>query len=560
MKNQLIAVLLICISFTLQAQSYDSTFLVEKIDSLIAKLPSSAPGGAIAVVSSQKIIYEKSFGMMNLEYQLPNTKHTLFNIASVSKHFTAYCILLLEKEGKINLDDDIRSYLPSLPKYSHKISIRHLIHHTSGIASSDNLRLFAGLSLEAPWDAQDEMNIISRYDQLNYRPNDESFYSNSGYFLLAKIIEKVSGQSFCDYITEKLFLPLGMNETIVYDSPGKIIMGKAAGYKQMQQSFVRMNTEGESVYGSTNIYTSINDLVIWAKYLLNPTEDHKQMVSRLFVPSHVTNKGYILNYTYGLNIENYKGMKMADHSGYAMGFRSRLIIFPENDVAIIAMCNNESIDPEVLTTTVADWHFNINFVSETKTQRKEVKIPAKVLNKYTGVYKMTDGRELSFEIKNDTFLVNLPGEEKHIMCAESETDFYVKEFDAECRFQIGNNGECYEMVWRQQNKKPRGLKVGESISTSVLQKYEGNYFNDPLDITYPVKLKNNRLYMVIPKSFEIFFGIDKEVQLEYLGKDKFLTHMFGIVQFTRNSNHEIIGFRIVDFGRVKNIQFKKKVS
>lgn len=563
MRLYLIPIFILCINLAMCAQPKDTAYIYQRLDSLISQsLQANKPGGAVAVVSGDKVLYQKTFGMMSMEYQLPNTEHSLFNVASVSKHFTAFCILLLEKEGKLKLDDDIRIYLPELPDYKHKVTISQLIHHTSGIPSSDNLRLFAGVPFEAPWDADDEMDIISRYHQLNYIPNSEGNYSNSGYFLLAKIIESISGQTFNDFITKNVFQPLGMNESFVYDSPGKVIPGKATGYKKVDNAYIRMNTDGESVYGSTNLYTSVKDMTIWMQNILNPKVGDAEMIGKLFSPDHALNNGYITNYTYGLNVRRYKGIQTADHSGYAMGFRSQIIFFPKNNLAIISMSNNESIDNWALATNVADWFLNDHFVPEKKSERKEIKLPGNVLQNYAGIYKMTNGMQLSFEVNNDTFMVSMPGQPKYIMRAESETEFYVDEFNARCSFELGSNGECQELIWNQNNRQPKGMKVGDSgiVTSADLQRYTGNYFNEPLDVTYPVVLKKNTLVMVIPKTFKTFYGVDREINLEYFGKDRFLTQTLGVVQFTRDRNGNVNGFKIVDFGRVKNISFSRKRS
>lgn len=561
MKTVIVSFLFAVSGLLVSAQQQpDSAWLIQNIDSLISQsLPPKAPGGAIAIVTGDKVLYQKSFGMMSMEYQLPNTNHTLFNLASVSKHFTAFCILLLEKEGKLNLNDDIRTYLPDLPDYKCKVTINELVHHTSGIASSDNLKLFAGIPFESPWDADDEMELISRYNQLNYKPNSEGNYSNSGYFLLARIIEKVSGMSFGEYLKLNLFQPLNMNESVVYDTPGKIIVGKATGYKKVESNYIRMNTEGESVYGSTNLYSSLSDMITWTQNLLNPKVGDRELVAKLYKPDFALSNGDIMNYTFGFNIRNYKGAKIADHAGYAMGFRSQLMIFPEQNMAIITMSNNESIDSWNLITKVADLYLDDHLIPEKKTARKEIKLPGHILNNYAGSYKMTNGMELNFEVNNDTFLLVMPGKPKYILHAQSETEFFVKEFDAEYSFMMGSDGESSEVICNQNNRTPKGIKVGNAnITAPELKRYAGNYFNNPLDITYPIEFKNNQLYLVIPKSFKTFYGIDREIPLQYLGKDKFLTQAFGVVQFTRDSNWAISGFRIVDFGRVKNIVFKRR--
>lgn len=557
-----IFILLLCFYTVIlsDAQQPDKTRLVQKIDAYLQKImPQNAPGGAIAIVSGEDVIYKKTFGIMSMEYQLPNTNHTLFNLASVSKHFTAYAILLLEKEGKLNLDDDIHKYLPDLPDYRYKVTIRQLIHHTSGIPSSDNLKLFAGVAFEAPWDAEDEWDIINRYNQLNYRPNNEGNYSNSGYFLLAKIIEKVTGSNFSDYISGNIFRPLGMNESYVYDRPGKVFPGKATGYKKEGHDYIRMNTDGESVYGSTNLYTSLDDITKWMQHMLNPEKGDKSLAKKMFYPSDITNFGDTIYYTYGLNVRKYKGIKIADHGGYAMGFRSQIMYFPDENLAMITMCNNESIDNWDLLTGISDLYFNDRITPVKSKQRKEIKIAENVLKNYTGSYILPDGRKFRFELENDTLLLSIHGKYRYVMHPESEKDFFVKEFNAQCSFEMGSNGKCDEIIWHENNWRPVGYRTEETtgLTEETLKRFAGNYFNDPLDVTYPVVLRNSKLYMVIPKTFQTYFGMKREIPMYHVEKDRFYTEELGLVEFKRDADSNIKGFTIVDFGRVKHITFRK---
>jgi CubicO group peptidase (beta-lactamase class C family) len=188
------------------------------------------PGCAIGVVKDGKILYKKTSGLSNLDYRIPVTDSTVFNLASVSKQFTAYLVLLLEKEGKLSLNDTMQKYIPELNNYGHAITIRQLLHHTSGIPSNDNLRIFAGLSQEMPWDVEDEFDMIQSYQKLNFKPNEERIYTNEGYYLLTRIVEKVTGKTFSQCMSEYVFNPLDMNTASIYDSQGETIFNRASGY------------------------------------------------------------------------------------------------------------------------------------------------------------------------------------------------------------------------------------------------------------------------------------------------------------------------------------------
>ena len=294
--------------YSASAQSISPSALEMKIDSLVSQtLKADQPGGVVGVISNNQIVFKKAYGLMNLDYNLPNTETTAFNLASVSKQFTAFAIMLLEQDGKLKLDDDIHQYLAWLPDYGQKITIRNLLHHTSGISPSDNLKLFAGISLESPWTTEDEIELMCRYTKLNFKPNDEHLYSNAGYFLLAQIVEKASQQTFSEFMKTRIFTPLGMRNSVIYDQQGKIITNRASGYKKSGEDYIRMNSEADSFFGESNLYTSLNDMLLWCENLLQTKVGTQEMTNRIFNPSDTTNKGDTLNYTYGFNVWKYKG-------------------------------------------------------------------------------------------------------------------------------------------------------------------------------------------------------------------------------------------------------------
>ena len=192
-------------------------------------LSSETPGGVVGVIKEGRLIFTKAYGLANFETKEPVKASTLFNLASVSKQFTAAAILLLANEKKLSINDDIRKYLPDFPDYGYPITIENLIHHTSGIKSFDVLRLMAG-TLYSKEACDDSYNLIVKQKSLNFKPGEEYEYSNSGYVLLAKIIEKVSGMKFSEFMKERIFQPAGMNRTLIYSDPEKTVMNSAVGH------------------------------------------------------------------------------------------------------------------------------------------------------------------------------------------------------------------------------------------------------------------------------------------------------------------------------------------
>ena len=236
--------------------------LNQKIDSLVAlQFVEGMPGGVIALLSDGKVLTKRNYGLMDASQNLKNDENTLFDIASVSKQFTAFAILKLEGEGKLELDDKIIKYLPDLPEYGNEITIRHLLQHTSGIASTDWLRLLSDQPLDEAWSQKEEVDLIKKYSRLNFEPNSNHIYSNGGYAILAEIVESITGMPFSEYLEKRVFTPLGMNSSFVFDHPERQSQMLAAGYKIVDGIAVKESNNADCSYGGGNIRASLNDMI-----------------------------------------------------------------------------------------------------------------------------------------------------------------------------------------------------------------------------------------------------------------------------------------------------------
>jgi CubicO group peptidase (beta-lactamase class C family) len=555
MKKTLILSLFFIVTLSLKSQIPE---FANKIDSLVvSQFNNGGPGGVIGVIKDGKILYKKTFGLSNLDYRIPVTDSTLFNLASVSKQFTAFLVLLLEKEGKLNLDDTIQKYIPELKVYG-AITIRQLLHHTSGIPPSDNLRLFAGISQEMPWDTEDEFNMIQNYHKLNFKPNEEYDYSNAGYFLLTRIIEKVTGKPFSQCIKEKLFEPLNMKTACIYDSPGKVIMNRAAGYRKAGESFSETNTEGESICGSTNLYASVNDLINWSNNMTYNSLGGKQLCDRLLNPADTLNKGDTISYTNGLFVWKYRGLKIVDHGGFTMGFKTQITIVPEAGLSVFILSNNENTDPKNIAMKIVDWSLKDLLKPETKVEHKEIVINKELNQLYKGSYIFPDGMVLKFDNENDTLKLIIPGAPKFVMYPEKDNEFFLKDFDAQCTFVKDGKGKVNEITWHQSNQNPKGVRCTEPnpLTQKELQSYTGKYEIPELNVTYPVTLKDNELIITLPKTFRMV-NIDPNMKIKHMSGDKFYGSL-SMLEFKRNKEGKVTGFVIADVGRLRNIEFTKK--
>ncbi|MFZ0280563.1 MAG: serine hydrolase [Bacteroidales bacterium] len=556
MKKALILFCLVIGAFSLGAQSFNLAF---KIDSLVGvNVTKATPGCVVGIVKDGEVQFKQIYGSANLDYRIPITDSTVFNLASVSKQFTAFLVLLLEKEGILSLDDEIQKYIPELKNYGYPITIRHLLHHTSGIPSTDNLRLFAGLSLEMPWDIDDEFEMIQSYQKLNFKPNEEHNYSNAGYVLLTHIIEKSTGKSFPQCMAEKIFNPLQMENAIIYDTPGKVIFNRASGYRKAGGNFLKTNTEGESYIGSTNVYASVNDLIKWSVNLTTKTMGGKQLVDRLFNPADTLNNGDTINYTFGFNVRKYKGIKIVEHSGFTVGFKTQIMHFPEAGFSVFVLSNNENTEPWNIATQIVEWCLKDMLKPDAKQERKEISINKELYKVYKGSYQLPDGVVLQFDVVNDTLNLIIPGAPKFALYPEKENEFFLKDFDAQCTFVKDSKGGVNEIIWHQNGQSPRAVRYTEPkpFTQKELLDFAGRYEIPELKVTYQVSVKDNEVTILLPKTFRSV-NIDPSLKLKRIEGDKFFGSL-SKVEFKRDKKGEITGFVIQDVGRLRNIEFLKK--
>lgn len=364
---------------------------VDKIFASWDKLDS--PGCSLGIIQEGRFIYERGYGMANLEYGIPLTSQSVFRIGSTSKQFTAMCIVLLEEEGKISLDDNLREYFPEMPDYAESITIRQLLHHTSGVRDYLTLMSLKGARDDDFYTDPEVVDMIARQKELNFAPGDEFLYSNSGYFLLAEIVKRVTGDSMRVYAEDKIFKPLGMTHTHFHDDHTQIVKSRASGYgrKKGGDFWINMTTLG--MIGDGGVFTSVDDLLLWDQNFYDNKlgKADKSLIDKMLTPG-VLKSGEKLDYAFGLGISEYKGLKMVSHGGSFVGFRADMIRFPEQKFSVIVLANLGNINPSRLAKQVADIYLADQFKPEkkkpdaAKTSKKKPdskmakKIPGEILD------------------------------------------------------------------------------------------------------------------------------------------------------------------------------------
>lgn len=324
------------------------------------------PGGALGVIANGKLIFSKGYGSADLEHNIKITPSSVFYIGSVSKQFVAFSILLLEERGKLSLDDTIQKFLPDFPEYQNPLTIRHLIHHTSGLKDFFTLMQRKGRSYLDHMSPDEVYGLLKSQNALNFIPGDQFLYSNSCYFLLAMIIEKVAGKSLKKFAKEAIFDPLGMQHTIFYDNITDLIKNKAFSYEKAtdKEGFNNMIMRFDLV-GSGGIYSTIEDLFLWDQNFYNNTlgKEGQHIIEKMHQEG-LLNTGESCGYAFALNNGIYKGLKTVSHSGGLAGYRAQLMRFPEQNFSVILLSNRGDTDPTKMCHQVADLFLKDKFILE----------------------------------------------------------------------------------------------------------------------------------------------------------------------------------------------------
>ena len=554
-------ILILLIAFFASATGFSQKLRLDHLnataDSIARSLvQENAPGISIGIVYQGKPILNSHYGLMNLDYKMKTTDSTSYNLASLSKHITAFGILLLEAEGKLQLEDMLSDYIPDLPREYRTVTLNQLLHHTSGIPSTDNLLLFAGISMDTPWTMTEELELLKRYSQLNFEPGTEYMYSNGGYSLLAAVIEVASGEDFIDFFRKEVFEPLDL-EANVKDSYGKIIKNRARGYKPNGESFT--DVLSESVPGASNFYFSMNDMLTWMNLFMQENPRYNQQVSKMITPSFVLSKGDTLSYSFGLNVNDYKGIKRVYHSGGTQGFASYMLLFPEHELGITVLTNNEQISAAKIIYQLAENILAEFFIEESPVERVAILLPEEKLQKWAGSYRMKDGMILKIGFDNKKMFLELPDNQAFQLHPESETDFFIQEFNAQIVFSESLEGRPSQLKLIQ----GKSIQPGDYVNPNEISRATpapdflvGAYYQKELDVTYLLIEKEGKLVLQLPDTFKKYLSFSS-VNLKPMAGDVFNSDRLGVVEFLRNNNDEIRGLRLNDVGRLRNISFTK---
>jgi CubicO group peptidase (beta-lactamase class C family) len=539
---------------------------IAKVDALFAAWDKpTSPGAALAVIRDGAIVYKKGYGMAKLEDGIAMTPDKIFDIGSVSKQFTAICIVMLVREGKVSLDDDVRKYIPELPDYGTPITVRHLLHHTSGLRDYNALLELAGFRDDSDCPNVDEaLEVIRRQKKLNYAPGTEYSYTNTGYFLLGQIVERVSGKSLNAFAQERIFKPLGMTHTIYQDDHTQIVMNRATGYDPVENGKgFRLDMSNWDETGDGNVYTSVEDLYLWDQAFYNGKLG-ADVMDMLQTTGTLAN-GKKIDYAFGLVITEYKGLKVVEHGGSWAGFRAALVRFPEERFSVICLANLDTVNPSGLCFKVADIYLAGKLKEPPAPEKKKaagIKLAAKDLEPLAGNYQDTKfGMWVALALKGDGLVLTGLGNDLALV-PSSPTSFFVAEGPAEITLEFtpvnaaGGTGTGEPLKFRaqvgadQEFVFEKAAPVGR-LTMAALAQYAGAYVSpELLDARYEIAAGKDGLVLSMRNI--------QRAPLKAMAPDKFTESEFGAnIEFVRDAKGTVTGFTL-GVGRAGGVEFVRR--
>ncbi len=500
-----------------------------KVDAIFSAYDKpDSPGCALGVVRDGNFIYTRGYGLANLEYSIPFSSKSVFDLGSTSKQFTAASILLLQQQGKLSLDDDIRKFVPEIPVYQKPVTIRHLLHHTSGLRDYLTLMSLAGVDFDGVTTDEDALAFIVRQNALNFAPGDEYLYSNTGFFLLSVIVKRASGKSLREFAQENIFAPLEMKSTHFHNDHTMIVPNRASGYDRSEKAGFVIGMSGFEQTGDGSVYTTVEDLLKWDRNFYEPKVGGPSLIEQLQITG-VLNSGEKITYARGLVVETYRGLKKVSHGGSWAGYRAQLLRFPEKKFSVICLCNLGATNPSSLAQKVADVYLAADYAPEAAKagvapsalspaaaatavtlSEDEIKHIGLYRNPVSGAYRRVVLQD------NKLWIDSLLGPRRELQPLASDR-FRVLGAPAntEVTF-IAPQGQFALRLAREDSPAENFLAVEAASPTAAqLAEFAGTFYSEELDTTYRFSVEEGKLTLrqkgrspraIIPTTRDTFFG------------------------------------------------------
>lgn len=520
----------------------------------------NSPGLALGIIKNGEMVYSKGYGLANLEHGIANTTNTAFNLASISKQFTAACVLQLAADNKLQLDQTLDQFFPEFPDHAKGINIGHLLHHTSGLRDFTQISYLAGLRPDDYYDNTDIMAWVSQQKALNFEPGEQHMYSNSNYWLLGRIVEKASGMTLATYAEQTIFAPLGMNNTQFIDNNTTIIKNRASGYSPVRSGGHRLIRNLLERTGAAGVFSTIEDLKRWDDAFYSKTTFNTDFWQQMTTAGKLNN-GESINYAKGLEIGEQQGHQTISHAGRWPGFQSQMVRFPEQKLTVILLANSADFNAPRMANQVADVFLptkKVEAAVDSKVPATEtINLAEQQLQAFASRYWSTShGFSREVAVVDGQLTYQRGRGRGNALLALSANSFTMAGtppgMTVEVRFDVDekNKGK-YQMVFIENDTEVDWFKAVESPSRNEAQlnALTGDYFAEEINTLYSLKpLEDGQL--------ELFINHRPTVILrpEF---DQVFSSPLGLIVFELNTKGEPIALT-VSTPRVKKLKFVKQ--
>ncbi len=512
------------------------------------------PGGVVGVFKNGELIIQRAYGMASLEYEVPNTTETVFNIASVSKQFTAFSMVLLEQQGKLSLEDDIRKHLPEVPDFGAPITIRHLLHHTSGLRNFQNMLAMAGWREGEAMTNEDLLRYLSQQKELNFPTGEEYLYCNTGFNICTAIVERITGQTFQEWTKENIFEPLGMENTGYREDMEAIHKNTATCYEGSMEAGFRQPLKYWTYMGNGNVYTTLEDLTKWLNNFREPALGGPEGIEKL-LERGVLNNGDTLNYALGIVHSTYRGLPVYQHGGSVGGYRSTMQYYPEQEVGVIVLSNFSSAGPATKAMAVASLFLKDDFTEPAPKRQNNWEIPREKIS-----YDINQFDPLLGQYYIEGVIAELTKKEDHLyifaqgqlpapllILPSSDTTFFVENVDLALMIRQPDAEKPRQMLVSFNGERNWGFQI---LPEEIKGNMEGVYYSPELDTRYTIVRQGDQLvvqharhnnFLLVPATQDLLYGD---------------VYFFREVKPERNAEEQVTGLWVSN-GRVRNLWFEK---
>lgn len=517
-----------------------------------------SPGCALGVYQDGNILYARGYGMASLEHGVALSPRSVLDVGSISKQFTAMVMLILQKEGKLSLDDPIRKYIPEMPAYADKITLRRALSQTSGLRDlyvmmGQTGRTFAG-------DTIDALRVITHSAEPNYEPGARYLYTNSGWILAAQIVYRLTGKTLAQFAEERIFAPLGMNDTRILADANTIIPNGAEGYAPRQGGGFRLarSTYDGAIMGAGAVHTSVEDFGRWLNNYDLATVGGRDIIETMTTATMLNDgtparSGPNQAYAIGLNVGTMRGLKVVSHGGSWAGYRGHFLRFPDQHFAVSTFCNLTTSGPDSLARKVAGIYLADRMQPDSATAwtvalagEPRVDVPTASLRALAGVWRNVERGEVRrMRIVGDTLFTFGGGERTRIVPLGGGR--FRAEAGAELRFE-GDQASPSRMIVRTTGDTATYTRADTvALTLAKLAEYAGDYHSNEVEATHSWRVEKGQL---------VLYANDRRLGvLEPTYKDGFLRGG-NVIDVQRDAKGRITGF-LVEAGRVRHLRFTR---